>query len=88
MRDKILAQSFGLTIRRLRQEAGFSQEELAELCRLHRTYIGSIERGEKAVTIETSNKLAKALQISLSHLFAQVESQQLLDRDTDVSGST
>jgi len=73
MRDKLLAQKFGSTVRHLRLQAGFSQEEFAEHCQLHRTYIGLIERGERAITIETASKLVKVLGISLSQLFEQVE---------------
>lgn len=50
-----------------------SQEEFADQCGLHRTYIGAIERGEKTVTIETALKLAKALNLTLSQIFAALE---------------
>ena len=45
-------------MRRLRSEQGYSQEGFALRVGLHRTYVGNIERGEKAVTIVTANKLA------------------------------
>ncbi len=70
---KPLAQQFGNVIRRLRLDKGLSQEEFADLCGLHRTYIGSIERGEKIVTIDTAAKLAQALGLPLSQLFVQLE---------------
>ncbi len=73
MRDKLFAQKFGYTVRHLRRQAGFSQEELAERCCLHRTYIGLIERGERAITIETASKIAKVLGMPLSKFFEQVE---------------
>jgi transcriptional regulator with XRE-family HTH domain len=73
MKDKILARQFGATIRRLRQEKGISQERFAVLSRIHRTYMGSIERGEKTVTIETANKIAKALDLPMSRLFIEME---------------
>lgn len=57
-----------------------SQEGLAERCGLHRTYIGIIERGEKAVTIVTANKIAGALGMTLAGLFSEME------RDADRSG--
>ncbi len=63
---------FGIQVRRLRKERGLSQEEFALLCGLHRTYVGSIERGEKTVTIETANKLAGALGTDLAELFTLV----------------
>lgn len=64
---------FGELIRNLRLAAGLSQESLADLCDLHRTYIGAIERGEKTVTIETAKKLADGLDISLTELFKRLD---------------
>lgn len=60
-------------MRQLRQEKGLSQEAFAVLCGIHRTYMGAIERGEKTVTIETANKIANALGISMSQLFRELE---------------
>jgi len=48
-------------VRRLRKGKGLSQEELAEVCGYHRTYIGGIERGERNITIATLEALAGAL---------------------------
>jgi len=68
-----LAQSFGQIIKTHRGATGLSQEDFADRCGLHRTYVGSIERGEKTVTIETANKLAQALGVPLSKLIAEAE---------------
>ena len=57
-------------IRRLRQERGYSQERLAEICGYHRTYIGSIERGERNITLSTLEALAKGLGVPVTELFA------------------
>jgi len=73
MGNTSLAKQFGALIRHLRIEAKMSQEEFADRCGLHRTYVGSIERGEKTITIETALKIAQALGISLSQLFFQLE---------------
>ena len=62
-------------MRRLRKAAGLSQEGLADLCGLHRTYIGSIERGEKTVTIATANKIADALGLRLWQLLRRMDEQ-------------
>jgi transcriptional regulator with XRE-family HTH domain len=73
MGDEALVKGFGRTVRRLRTERGYSQEGFAFRVGLHRTYVGNIERGEKAVTIVTANKLARALGITLAQLFAELE---------------
>jgi transcriptional regulator with XRE-family HTH domain len=49
------------SVRRLRERKGWSQEQLAHECGVHRTYIGSIERGERNVTLATVQKIANAL---------------------------
>jgi transcriptional regulator with XRE-family HTH domain len=59
---------FGANLRKIRLAKNFSQEQLAELSDLHRTYVSSVERGERNVTLQTAEKLAKALGISLSRL--------------------
>ena len=48
-------------VRRLRKGLGISQEELAEICGYHRTYVGMIERSERNITIATLEALAGAL---------------------------
>ena len=73
MTDKKLATIFGKTVRELRTKRGLSQEAFADSCHLHRTYIGSIERGEKNVTLATASRLAAALDLTLTELMLQVE---------------
>ena len=60
-------------MRELRNNMELSQENFAGRCGLHRTYIGSIERGEKSITIDTAQKLAQAFGISLTELFQKLE---------------
>lgn len=60
---------FGETIRSYRKKVGMSQEKLAEKADLHHNYIGEVERGEKAATIDTILKIAKALGVHPGHLF-------------------
>jgi len=55
-------------IRSFRREKGISQEDLADMCSLHRTYIGSIERRERNVTIASLAVLAEALGVSVPEL--------------------
>lgn len=52
----------------LRKEAGLSQEFLAEKADLHHNYVGELERGEKAATVDTLIKIAKALKVRVSDL--------------------
>jgi len=60
---------FGLKIKEIRKEKGLSQEKLAELAGLHRTYIGMIERAEKNITLVNIEKLANALDVEIKYLF-------------------
>ena len=64
-----ICKKFGERVRDLRKERQLSQEKLAELADLHRTYIGDIERGERNVSLENIEKIAKALKIKLEDLF-------------------
>jgi transcriptional regulator with XRE-family HTH domain len=60
---------FGARVRQLRNDRGWSQEELADRAGLHRTYIGSIERGEQNISLANIEKLAATLGVSLAELF-------------------
>ncbi|WRY36062.1 helix-turn-helix transcriptional regulator (plasmid) [Thioclava litoralis] len=60
-------------VRRLRHTQGLSQEELADLCGIHRTYIGSVERCERNVTLSTMELLATALGVSVIDLLTPEE---------------
>jgi transcriptional regulator with XRE-family HTH domain len=59
---------FGANLRKIRLDNGISQEDLADRAGLHRTYLSSVERGERNVTLATVEKLAKALGVSMSKL--------------------
>ena len=56
---------FGLTLRRQRDQRRWSQERLAAAANLNRTYVGELERGEAAASLNTAQKLATALGIEL-----------------------
>lgn len=61
--------NLGKAIRKYRKELGVSQEDFAELCDLHRTYIGHVERGEVNVSFKNILRMAKALKVKPSALF-------------------
>lgn len=60
---------FGRKVREERLKRKLSQEELAEIAGVHRTYIGMIERAEKNITLENIQKIANALKIKIADLF-------------------
>jgi transcriptional regulator with XRE-family HTH domain len=59
----------------LRESRGLSQEKLAELAGIHRTYIGDVERGTRNIALVNMTKIAKALGTSLSRLIADMEKE-------------
>lgn len=68
MHQEILI-NFGRKVRRLRRGQKISQEKLAELSGLHRTYVGAIERGERNVSLKNIERIAKALGVEIRDLF-------------------
>lgn len=74
--DRAKLQNLGKRIRAMRSERSISQEELADLAGVHRTYVGMLERGEKNVTVISAAKIAAALGVSVSDLFEGYEDGQ------------
>ena len=68
-----LATEIGKRIRNYRLQQDMSQDDLAEKCSLHPTYIGQVERGEKNATIESVSRIAHGLSLPLSKLFENIE---------------
>jgi transcriptional regulator with XRE-family HTH domain len=68
--SKSLRAVLAKNIRALRKERGLSQESLADEAELHRTYIGSVERGERNISIDSIEKIAKALRVSGARLLS------------------
>ena len=66
-KSKILIK-FGERVREVRIEKGLSQEQLAHIADVHRTYIGMIERAEKNITLINIEKIANALEVKISDL--------------------
>lgn len=71
--DKKLLRAFGLAVRQAREKEGISQDVLAELAGLHRTYIGSVERGERNLTLKNISAVAAALNMRGSALLERAE---------------
>src|SRR5258707_8063409 len=71
-----LKRFFGSAVKRKRAELHISQEELADRAGLHRTYISDVERGARNVSLESIEKLAAALELPVSGLFARASSEQ------------
>jgi transcriptional regulator with XRE-family HTH domain len=64
---------FGKNVRKFRLSQGLSQDALAEKARLHRTYIGAVERGERNITLINAEKIANALGINLLDCLKKLE---------------
>jgi transcriptional regulator with XRE-family HTH domain len=64
---------FGKVVRSHREALGISQEELAARAGLHRTYIGSVERGERNISLKNIYLFSVALEISAGRLLTQVD---------------
>ncbi len=66
-KNKILV-DFGKKIKQLRIRKNLTQDELANLAKVHRTYVGMVERGEKNITLITIHKFLSALNINITEL--------------------
>lgn len=66
--DDSVSIRFGRNVKQFRLARGLSQEELADLAGVHRTYIGMVERAEKNITLESADKIAVALAVKLEKL--------------------
>jgi transcriptional regulator with XRE-family HTH domain len=70
------ARLFGATVRRLREQRGWSQEVLAERAEMNAGHIGFIERGDNVPTLTSILRFATALEVEVSDLFIDVLNQQ------------
>ena len=73
MNKRALARKFGALVQRLRLERGFSQDAFAHACSLERAHVGKIQRGEVNVTVATTLKLVRGLDLTLSGFFSELE---------------
>ena len=67
-RDPDILVRFGERVRELRKRAGLSQEQFAQRCRLDRTYVGGVERGERNLSLRNIAIIARALGATVSEL--------------------
>ena len=74
IKSKIVRQ-FASRLREMRMAKGLSQEALADEAGLHRTYVGSVERGERNISLVNVERLAKALGLSVCELLFDVRSR-------------
>ena len=71
LNDRHFLEQLGYRVRELRISRGLTQAQLAESCGLHRTFIGSVERGERNIAILNLRLIAKSLRVSLATLFGE-----------------
>ena len=70
-----LSVRLGQTVRELRKSAGYSQEGFAAAIKVHRTFMGSIERGKTNVSLETLERLARGLDLKVWELLQKTETR-------------
>ncbi len=71
-----LQNRLGRAVRRLREKAGYSQESFAEAVKVHRTYMGAVERDETNISLKNIERIAKALGLPVSGLLAEAERER------------
>jgi len=76
-----LKQQVGVRIRELREAKGLSQEALAALCNVHRTYVGLIERGKRSLSLETAESIAARLEVPVSAIFQNLRQSAAKPQD-------
>jgi len=67
--QKSVLRNFGQQLKRIRREKGYSQEHLANISGLDRSYIGGVERGERNISLVNISKLAESLHTDIKKLF-------------------
>lgn len=71
--EQAFLRDLGSRIRERREALGLTQQQLADRCELHRTFIGSVERGERNVAILNLRLIARALRVPMSELLVEGE---------------
>ena len=83
-----LLERLGKRVQVLRAAKGWSQEQFAQVCGLHRTYVGQIERAEKNVSFENLTKLSAALGINLAELLSGLEGDAVSPKRVDLKSAS
>lgn len=73
MAEGDLQRALGENLRRYRQERGLSQEAFAELLGYHRTYVGGLERGERNLSLQSVERIAKVIGVDALRLLTESE---------------
>lgn len=68
-----MRKKFGTRIKKLRAEKGLSQEKFADLINIDRTYLSSVEKGERNISLDNICKIANGFEISIEELFKGLE---------------
>jgi transcriptional regulator with XRE-family HTH domain len=76
--SNLVLRALGQRIRELRTEHGYSQEAFADKCGVHRTFMGTVERGESNLSFQNIVKVATTLGVTLSTLFLDIEGRAKL----------
>jgi transcriptional regulator with XRE-family HTH domain len=71
-----IRKELGQRIRALRKRNGYTQEDMAERCNLHWTYIGGLERGERNPTLTTLKRIADGLKVDIHSLLGRPSSEE------------
>jgi len=72
-REQTISERFGQVVKVVRERQGISQEKLAELADIDRTYVSMIERGKRQPTLEVASRIADALSMKLSQIIRRAE---------------
>jgi transcriptional regulator with XRE-family HTH domain len=73
VKEQTISEKFGQVIKAVRERQGMTQEKLAELAEIDRTYVSMIERGKRHPTLEVASRMASALSMKLSEVIRRAE---------------